>query len=476
MKVSSFIRVGPELVCADVEVTLIPGLPQFHFIGLPDAALRESAQRIRSALREQGFELPQAQSMLVHIKPTFVKKTSQGLDLAIAAALLWEMGQLGLPDESELPLLYGELTLKGDVIQPDDLLEAPAHDRIMMTGKAEQALPYPTKQISNLSDLIGLIPVKPASSSFNFVRPKTTVRNLPAAAAELARVAAAGEHSILLAGPSGSGKSTLADQLAAWIEEPTHEQMNEVRPYWSTRPERLVWRPILKPHHSVTPLAMIGGGSSLWPGEITRAHNGVLIMDELLEFHPEIQESLREPVESGLISLVRAGASRTYPARVLLVATTNLCACGNFVPRRKALANCRCQKFVRRRVLTRLTGPFVDRFALVALTDEWENEAPVSVEEIGFDIQRAIEFRRARGQTIPNGRLVPELIEESLSNFDRKHILISAARSRRRKAAMLRVARTLADLRQSEQIEMTDLERARALTIETHQILEDWVD
>ncbi len=482
MKVSSFVRVGHELVPAEVELSLTPGLPQFIFIGLPDAALRESALRVRAAIREQGFDLPQAQAILVHIKPTFLKKTSRGLDLAIAAGLLWETGQLALPSHTNetgneiFPCLYGELTLKGEVVQPDDLIEAPEHKSLVTTGLSRAPLSFGTLQIKNLAELITGGTFVAPSENHIFDRPPLTVRELPAPAAELAKVAAAGEHSLLLAGPSGSGKSTLANQLASWIEAPTLEQIKEVRHFWSTKSEKLVWRPVLKPHHSITPLAMIGGGSSLWPGEITRAHNGVLIMDELLEFHPEIQESLREPVESGLISLVRAGASRTYPARVLLVATTNLCACGNFVPRKKSVMSCRCAKSVRRRVLTRLTGPFVDRFALLALTDDWEKSTLVPVTEITQAVERAIAFRKKRGQLVPNSQLAPELLEESLSDFERTHILKSAARSRRRKSALLRVARTLADLRESTQMNLADLERARVLTVETHRTLEDWTD
>ncbi len=362
MKVTSFVRVDHKLVAAEIEVSLVPGLPQFSFIGLPDAALRESALRIRAAIREQGFELPQAHQILVHIKPTFERKTSRGLDLAIAAALLYEMNQLVRPDLT--PVLYGELSLKGEVVQPDDAVDAEL-EGVMITGVSEHPLPFVSRQISRLQQLLEESTPKAASSEFDLVRPALKITTLPRDAAEIAKVVAAGEHSVLLAGPAGSGKSTLAESIASLIEAPTIEQIKEVRPYWSARNERLAWRPVLRPHHSITPLAMVGGGAALWPGEITRAHNGVLIMDELLEFHSEIQESLREPVENGVISIVRAGNSRTFPARVLLIATTNLCKCGNFVPR-KIRRPCRCPRGVRQRIFTRLTGPFVDRFAVVA--------------------------------------------------------------------------------------------------------------
>jgi magnesium chelatase family protein len=474
MKVSSFVRVGHELVAAEVELTLGPGLPQFSFIGLPDAALRESGLRVRSALREQGFELPHSQAILVHIKPTFLKKTSRGLDLAIASALLYETGQLSLPEET--PILYGELTLKGEVVQPDDMIEAPEHSGVLITGRSKAPLSFMTRQISDLASLIDGGDLVLPSHEFHFSRPPLLIKKLPREAAEFAKVVAVGEHSLLMAGPPGSGKSTLADHLAAWVEAPTLETIKDVRHFWSAQSRKLVWRPVLKPHHSITPLAMIGGGASLWPGEITRAHGGILIMDELLEFHSEIQEALREPVESGSISLVRAGASRTYPARVLLIGTTNLCPCGNFVPRRKKLSTCRCVKSVRRKILTRLTGPFIDRFALIALTDTWMDDTQVSVDDVTTDVERAIDFRRARGQSVPNARLAPEVIEDTLGAFELEHIVKTTARSRRRRAALLRVARTLADLRLSNEISIADLERAREMTVQTHRLLEEWTD
>ncbi|RYZ64210.1 MAG: ATP-binding protein, partial [Proteobacteria bacterium] len=172
-------------------------------------------------------------------------------------------------------------------------------------------------------------------------------------------------------------------------------------------------------------------------------------------------------------SLVRAGASRTYPARVLLLATTNLCACGNFVPR-KSVASCRCTKQVRSRILTRLTGPFVDRFAVIALTDIWEGETDVRIEVVAAQVELATATRLARGQAVPNARLMPEVIEDSLDSFSRNHLFKSGARSRRRKAALLRVARTAADLRGSQTIEIEDFNLSTKLCIDTHRLLENW--
>lgn len=477
MKVLSFMRLGSDLAPVEVELSLSPGLPQFHFLGLPDAALKESALRIRSALREQGFELPQSHQILVHLKPTHLRKTSRGLDLAVAAALLWETGQLTPPEEGERPVVYGELTLKGEVVCPEDAVDLPCPRGVSVLTGVTKPLSFRTLQARELKDLREPVATEPELELEHWLRPSPTVASFPQSAARVAAVVAAGEHSALMAGPPGSGKSTLAECVPSWIEGPQIEEARHVRRLWRQAGLDLRWRPVLRPHSSITPLAMIGGGTALWAGEISRAHGGVLIMDELLEFHADIQESLREPVENGSISLVRGGRSRSYPASLLLLATTNLCACGRFVPRRGSMA-CRCPKAARRRTLTRLSGPFVDRFAVFILTDEWSaKEEAVSVDVIHRRVERAIEFRqRARAQWVPNAKLDSDSIEASLSDFQRAELLTPASRSRRRRASLLRVARTLADLEERERIENRDLDEAVHLSVRSHRLLEEWND
>ena len=476
MKIQSYIRVGSELEPVTVELTLSPGLPQFHFIGLPDAALKESALRIRSAIREQGFKIPQTQQILVNFSPTHLRKTSEGLDLAIAAALLWETGQVPPLETPGLkpPTVYGELTLRGEVVAPRDLDELGGSDQVL-TGVPLKPVQARTWRLQSLQDLLREPHWQSGEEALAWVRPGATVASFSREAAELAEIVAAGEHSILLAGPPGSGKSTLASSLPAWLAEPDPGEFSIARKYWRRAGLELSWRPVLKPHHSIPPLSMIGGGMSLYAGEITRAHGGVLVMDELLEFHPLIQEALREPVEAGLISLVRGGGVRTYPARLLLVATTNLCSCGKFVPDSNA-GGCTCSRQKRQKVLKKLTGPFADRFALIQLTDQWSESERVASDVIGQRVKAAVDFRQARGQSVPNARLMPEAIEAGLSSFQMKHLISGGARSRRRRDAVVRVARTLADLRQSEVISNEDLERSLKLSVRVHRKLEEWVE
>lgn len=475
MKVQSFIRLGPELAPVEVELSLTPGLPLIQFLGLPDAALKESALRIRSALREQGFQLPQAHQVLVNLKPTHLRKSSRGLDLAVAAALLWEMGQIEKSSLESVPTLYGELTLGGEVVCPDDIndLDPSAFTTSIMTGVSAAPLPFDRWELKTLKDLASPTWIERQVDEARWIRPTPPVREFSKRAAEAAQIIAAGEHSALLAGPPGGGKSTLAEAIASWLEEPEEKVFRLASRHFQQMGVRLEWRPVLRPHHSITPLAMIGGGATLWPGQITRVHGGVLIMDELLEFHGEIQEALREPLETGQITLARAGNVRIFPAQFLLLATTNLCPCGAFVPRRQN--RCRCSRASLRKALGRLTGPFVDRFAVLELTDEWEiSRETVSCAEIGAAVREAIAFRRSRGQQVPNSRLNEIDLEKGLSSFQMKFLVGSEIQSRRRRLHVLRVARTLADLRSSERIENEDIDRALEFALKTHRALESW--
>jgi magnesium chelatase family protein len=221
---------------------------------------------------------------------------------------------------------------------------------------------------------------------------------------------------------------------------------------------------------------MIGGGSRLWSGEIARAHTGVLMLDELLEFAPRIQDFLREPVETGEIQISRAGKNRTIPAEFILIATTNLCPCGRFVPK-KADDTCRCSRLARRRVLSRLSGPFADRFAIIAYTDQWnEGKKQTSVQAIIENVQSATEFRvQKRRQAEPNSRIGTTELRESLTAFQRQQILAPlVGQSLRREQAVLRVARTFADLRSSIGIGNEDLNKALQLCFHSHQLLDQW--
>jgi magnesium chelatase family protein len=476
MRVFSFIRQADEIKRVEVELSLLPGLPQISFLGLPDAALKESILRIRSAIKEQGFQLPQAHQVIVQIWPTHLRKSSQGLDLAVAAALLWETGQLPLPTSGSLPVLYGELSLKGRVLQPTDLEDLPRElASECLTGPGPGRLPFVTKQIGELKQLHEPSSVEASLQRTQYERPSVKVGEFAKPAAELAMLIAAGEFPTLFAGPPGSGKSTLAEAIPSWLCEPSESEFVIADRLAKRAGQKLKWRPVIQPHHSITPLAMIGGGSALWSGEISRAHSGVLILDELLEFHPQVQEALREPVETGTLSIARAGRVRQFPARVLLLATTNLCPCGRFVPRRES-SECRCSRARRVNALARLSGPFLDRFAFLGLTDIWlDHTEVIACSKIAERVFQAICFRKdVRKQAVPNNYAETDPFESELTTFQRRHGLNALAMSRRRRIFVLRTARTLADLEQRERISGDDLERALVLCLENHRLIQEW--
>ena len=213
------------------------------------------------------------------------------------------------------------------------------------------------------------------------------------------------------------------------------------------------WRPFVAPHHSIPVMSMLGGGSPPIPGEISRAHGGVLVLDELLEFHSYVRESLREPIESKSITISRRGVSCQFPANFLLMATTNLCPCGDYVPQRPT--RCRFPLARCRSYLDKMSGPLLDRFSIISFSHQWRGEFEVSLSKIGENIRRAREFgKRSRGQTLNNSELDLRTLEGFIDDFTLKNLLPSFEDSHRRKLAMLQVARSLADMEEQEEVSM----------------------
>jgi magnesium chelatase family protein len=475
MRVYSLVRSHISLAPLEVELTLVPGLPQIQILGLPDAAIRESAARIKSALRAQQFKFPKSQQVLVNLKPSHLKKTSRGLDLAIAAALLFETRQVRVPEKLETYFFYGELSLVGEIGAPDDMGDFVAEKEAatMVTGRGS-SMEMPTIEISSLRDLQRPLPAPQTHLKSRPRRPPLAPLHFSTQAARLMMVVAAGEHSALLAGPPGSGKSTWAQHLHEVLAEPEWHQFRlsrQIARYFHTE---LTWRPTVAPHHSTTALAMIGGGVPISPGQITRAHGGVLILDELSEFSRVVHEALREPLETGRISVVRSGGSCDFPADILLVGTTNLCSCGKFIP--KPSSDCLCPQRRREEYVRRLSGPLLDRFQLLVWTDDWGlstlNQGGVTLAEIGERAQRARAFAQAsRGQMSCNGKLGNEFMQ-TLEPFVLNHLLPQGAVSRRRLLACARVARTLADLEMSSQMKPKHWQRALEWTVQTFAALQ----
>ena len=454
-----------QLVPVEVEISLLPGLPQIVFLGLPDTMIRESVNRIKSALKHQGFEFPPARQVLVQLRPSHLKKSSHGLDLAVAAGILWETGQMPKPEVP--PFVYGELSLKGDVLCPDDLIDVShGSDALpVLTGNGT-GFEFPTMQIASLKEISNPTYVHASASTLNiWTRPELKDFKISSQAARVLAVAAAGEHSTLLAGPPGSGKTTAAELLHSILLPVDYNTQKSAQRFARLEGEKLSWRPFIQPHHSITPLAMVGGGVPPSPGEITRAHGGMLVMDEFLEFHPVVQEALREPLEKGEIRIARGPMRRSFPAKFLLIATTNLCPCGQFLPNRDEL--CRCPRGRRMGYLTRLRGPVIDRFAIAAFTDKWSKEHKETLEDVREKVDRATEFRFGRGQEVLNSRLGEAEVLKYLTEFQKTQLLPKIEMSKRRMLSLLRVARTMADLDCKEKIENRHIDQASELCVES---------
>ena len=227
-------------------------------------------------------------------------------------------------------------------------------------------------------------------------------------ASDILKICSAGEHPLLLCGSAGSGKSTLAEHIYYLLSEPRQRAFEQSEQILNLSQK---WRAFITPHHTTSPLSMIGGGSPLFLGEISKAHGGLLLLDEYLEFHPKVQEALREPLEKGEIRLVRRGQCMVFPSQFLLVATSNLCPCGDYEPNKAiqcAYSLRRCQSH-----LDRLSGPMMDRFDLLVFSKDWKGDKTAALKSLKPEVEKAQEFRlKNRKQEYPNSHLELKELEK----------------------------------------------------------------
>jgi magnesium chelatase family protein len=487
-RVSTVAFEGIEARAVDVQVQVAPGLPAFHVVGLADKAVSEARERVRAALIASGLALP-ARRITVNLAPADLPKEGSHYDLPIALGLMAAIGAIP-PDALAGFTVLGELGLDGSIAPVAGVLPAAIGANSRGEGLIcpyacgpEAAWASPEMEIVAASSLIQL--ANHFKGTQVLIRPRPKVRELADAPLDLAdikgqesakralEVAAAGGHNLLMIGPPGAGKSMLAARLPSILPALSPAELLEVSMIASVAGALAEGaltnrRPFRAPHHSASMPALVGGGLRARPGEISLAHHGVLFLDELPEFQPAVLDSLRQPLESGDVTIVRANYRVTYPARFMLVAAMNPCRCGHasdlgYTCRRGASTRCAAD------YQGRLSGPLLDRIDLhieVPAVTAADLILPAPAEgsrEIAARVARARDTQAARyaalglPQVRTNAQAQGPVLEEVAKPDTAGAALIRDAADAMRLSArgyhrVLRVARTLADLDGAERV------------------------
>jgi len=491
---------GVDACCIEVEVDAGGGIGQILIVGLPDAAVKESQERVRSAIKACSFLMPSGKKWVVNLAPADTRKEGPAFDLPIAVGILAATDCLPTTYLSDF-WVVGELGLDGSVRPVSGVL--PIAMACQAGGTANIIVPDANGEEAGLVDGLSVYPVSHLKQVCAILTDPTSGARLPANRPEsLSRgrhnqtfefdfddvkgqehakraleIAAAGRHNILMVGPPGSGKSMLAQRLPSILpplEFPEALELTKLYSVAGLLPNKsalIIERPLRAPHHSASIAGLIGGGGVPRPGEVSLSHLGILFLDELTEFPRAHLDNLRQPLESGTVTISRAQSCFTFPASFLLVGACNPCPCGH---RGDPIKYCVCTPGQADRYWSRLSGPFLDRIDLhvevsrLRETELASTAGSESSESIRLRVMRAVERQRERfpaGHFVFNGQLSHQQVGKICRIDEPARTLLARAvtqlgLSARAYDRILRIARTIADLSAEDQIEPVNIAEA----------------